>query len=111
MDYVDLGKRVRARRAALNWTQEYLAREISVSTSFIGHIERGSRKASIDTLVELANAMQISTDELLGGSLTHGQEVVKRPKSLTPKQRYAMKQMISTLQEQVLLWDEENEAE
>ena len=69
MDYVDLGKKVRARRMELNWTQERLAQEIGVSTSFIGHIERGSRKASIDTLVMLANAMEISTDEMLEGSL------------------------------------------
>lgn len=110
MDYVDLGKRVRARRTELNWTQEYLAREIGVSTSFIGHIERGSRKASIDTLVMLANAMDISTDDLLHGSLQKKPaEVVKPARKLTQSQKYAMKQMISTLQEQVLLWDQEGE--
>lgn len=112
MDYVDLGKRVRARRTELNWTQEYLAREIGVSTSFIGHIERGSRKASIDTLVMLANAMDISTDDLLDGSLQKNPaEVVKPARKLTPSQKYAMKQMISTLQEQLLLWDQEGEGE
>lgn len=109
MDYVELGKRVRARRTELNWTQEYLAREIGVSTSFVGHIERGSRKASIDTLVLLANAMEISTDQLLGGSLQQRPTEVIRPvKKLTKGQKYAMKQMISTLQEQVLLWDQED---
>ncbi len=107
MDYVDLGKRVRARRAELNWTQEYLAREIGVSTSFIGHIERGSRKASIDTLVLLANAMQISTDQLLGGSLQQPTEVIKPVKKLTKGQKYAMKQILSTLQEQVANWDQD----
>ena len=109
MDYVDLGKQVRARRMELNWTQEYLAREIGVSTSFIGHIERGSRKASIDTLVMLANAMQISTDELLGGSLTvHGERILP-VKKLTSGQKYAMKQMLSTLQENIMFWDSDEE--
>lgn len=107
MDYVDLGKRVRARRMELNWTQEYLAREIGVSTSFIGHIERGSRKASIDTLVLLSNAMEISTDELLGGSLQQSADVIKPVKKLTAGQKYAMKQMLSTLQEQVANWDQD----
>jgi len=110
MDYVELGKRVRARRAELNWTQEYLAREIGVSTSFIGHIERGSRKASIDTLVLLANAMEISTDDLLRASLKRKPtDVVKPAKKLTKNQKYAMRQMISTLQDQVALWDSEED--
>ena len=105
MDYVDLGKRVRTRRAELNWTQEYLAREIGVSTSFIGHIERGSRKASIDTLVLLANAMQVSTDELLGGSLKMRPEVIRPVMNLTKGQKQAMMQMLTTAQEQVLQWN------
>lgn len=105
MDYIDLGKRVRACRTNLNWTQERLAQEIGVSTSFIGHIERGSRKASIDTLVLLANAMQVSTDELLHGSLKMHGEVIKPVKNLTKGQKMAMMQMLTTAQEHVLQWD------
>lgn len=104
MDYVDLGKRVRACRTSLNWTQERLAQEIGVSTSFIGHIERGSRKASIDTLVLLANAMQVSTDELLRGSLKMKGEVIKPLKKMTKGQKMAMMQMLTTAQEHVLQW-------
>ena len=107
MDYVDLGKRVRARRTELNWTQERLAQEIGVSTSFIGHIERGSRKASIDTLVQLANAMEISTDELLEGSLNVPDELIRPVKRLTEGQKMAMRQMITTLEEQVIRWTDE----
>ncbi|MDD5897566.1 MAG: helix-turn-helix transcriptional regulator [Clostridia bacterium] len=109
MDYVDLGKRVRARRTALNWTQEHLAQEIGVSTSFIGHIERGSRKASIDTLVMLANAMKISTDELLGGSLSMPNDLVMPVKNLTKGQKQAMMQILTTAQEQVLQWNTPDE--
>ena len=109
MDYVDLGKRVRARRTALNWTQERLAQEIGVSTSCIGHIERGSRKASIDTLVMLANAMKISTDELLGGSLSMPNDLVMPVKNLTKGQKQAMMQILTTAQEQVLQWNTPDE--
>ena len=110
MDYEDLGRRVRAKRMALTWTQEYLAREIGVSTSFIGHIERGTRKASIDTLVQLANAMQISTDELLKGSLKRAsQDDVWPVHALTPGQRAVMKQIVSTMQAQIANWDNESE--
>ena len=105
MNYVDLGKRVRARRVALNWTQEMLAQEIGVSTSFIGHIERGSRKASIDTLVMLANAMQISTDDLLSGSLKMQEALVVPAIKMTNNQKKAMMQLLTTAQQQVLNWN------
>ena len=106
MDYVDLGKRVRARRTELNWTQERLAQEIGVSTSFVGHIERGSRKASLETLVMLANVMEISTDDLLQGSLSASKELVKPVKKLTQNQWYVMRQVISTLEQHMDRWDE-----
>ena len=108
MDYVDLGKKVRARRVALNWTQEMLAQEIGVSTSFIGHIERGSRKASIDTLVMLANAMQISTDDLLSGSLRMQEPLVVPVMKMTNSQKKAMMQLLSTAQQQVLNWNSDD---
>ena len=108
MDYNKLGKRVRSRRTALNWTQERLAREIGVSTSFIGHIERGSRKASIDTLVQLANAMEISTDALLSDSLENKMPsgFIKIPNS---NQRDVMKQVLTTLQQQLEHWNEDEQ--
>ena len=106
MDYIALGKRIRARRMELNWTQERLANEISVSTSFIGHIERGSRKASIDTLVLLANAMEVSTDVLLEDSLVVPDSLIKPVRRLTKGQKYVMCQVITTLQEQLSRWDD-----
>jgi transcriptional regulator with XRE-family HTH domain len=66
MDYVLLGKRVRIRRTVLELTQEELAEKIGVCTSFIGHIERGSRKLSVDTLYALCKALETSADFLLG---------------------------------------------
>ena len=54
VDYVLLGKRVRIRRNIMELTLEELAERIGVCTSFIGHIERGSRKLSVDTLMNFA---------------------------------------------------------
>ncbi len=65
MDYGLLGKRVRIRRNVLGITQETLASMIGVSTSFVGHIERGTRKCSIETLYNLCKALDISADFLL----------------------------------------------
>ena len=69
MDYFALGKRIRKRRVEQGMTQEQLARQVGVTTSFIGHLERGSRKASLETLVALANALHVGVDYLLCDSL------------------------------------------
>lgn len=37
----------------------------------MGHIERGSRKASLETVISIANALDTGTDELLIDSLKH----------------------------------------
>ena len=66
MDYAMLGKRVKIRRTVMGITQAELAELIDVSTSFIGHIERGSRKLSVETLYNLCKALYTSADFLLG---------------------------------------------
>lgn len=66
VDYVLLGKRVRIRRQALGITQERLAEMVDISPSFIGHIERGTRKLSVETLYSLCVALGVSADYLMG---------------------------------------------
>ena len=70
MDYEKLGKNVRIKRKTKGLTQEQLAEQSGISLSFLGHIERGSRKASLETLVSIANALGVSPDYLLQDSLT-----------------------------------------
>ena len=68
--YKKLGARIRQKRQEKGWTQEMLATEIGMSLPFVGHIERGTRKPSLNTLVQIANAMSVSLDDLLIDSLT-----------------------------------------
>jgi len=70
MDYEKLGVRVRQQRVLNRLTQEQLAEKTGVSSSFIGHIERGEKKASVETVVALCNAMDISPSVLLQDSLS-----------------------------------------
>ena len=65
MDYGKLGERVRKQRILNQLTQAQLAEKVGVSTSFIGHIERGEKKASTETIVALCNAMEITPTVLL----------------------------------------------
>ena len=71
VNYQDLGLRVRDARKAKHLTQEQLAEKVGISSSFMGHIERGTRIASIDTLVSICNVLSVSPCLLLGDALTH----------------------------------------
>ena len=69
MNYVAFGRRVRQLRRSLHWTQAQLAQTCGISISVLGHIERGSRKASLQTLLELCSVLGINPDHLLEDSL------------------------------------------
>ena len=69
MLYQGLGKRIRQQRNLAQMTQEKLAEAAGISLSFLGHIERGTRKASLDTLVRICNALKVSPRLLLQDSL------------------------------------------
>ena len=77
MDYEALGRRVRMQRKLLGITQEELSERVGVSCSYIGLIERGDRKLSIETLVSLAEALRISCDNLLQDSLKNTMSSLK----------------------------------
>ena len=64
-DYISLGKRIRKSRKLKNLTQEQLAELCDLSTAHIGHIERGTRALSIESLVLIAQELDVSTDYLL----------------------------------------------
>lgn len=67
IDYDALGSRIRAHRKQAGLTQAALGKAVGLSTSYIGHIERGMRIASINTLLRIANTLNVSVDALLRG--------------------------------------------
>ena len=99
MDYVGLGKRIRTQRKMMDMTQEELAAAIDVSTSFVGHIERGTRKLSVDTLVKLADALKTSCDQLLQDSLD--QTVSRRNNnSMNKNAKMLLREIVNMLDEE-----------
>lgn len=62
MELKAMGRRIRQRRRQLDITQERLAELAGVSTSFIGHIERGSRIPSLETTWRICRALGMSMD-------------------------------------------------
>ncbi len=75
VDYPSIGKRIKELRTAKGWTQARLAEESGVEPSNISHIERAATKLSLPTLVSIANALQVSLDELAYGSLVQSAHV------------------------------------
>jgi transcriptional regulator with XRE-family HTH domain len=69
MDYTALGRRIREERLKLNLTQEQLAEQVDISTSYMGQIERGERNIALDTLVRMSNSLGVTVDYLLKDSV------------------------------------------
>jgi len=66
-----LGERMKHLRSKQDLSQEALAEKVNQSRVNINRIENGERLPSIDILVEIANALHVSTDDLLVDSLEY----------------------------------------
>lgn len=62
----DFGKRVAAARQQRGLTQRELADRIEVSLRMMEYYERRAENVKSDVIVKLAEALNVSTDELLG---------------------------------------------
>lgn len=76
INYSMLGEQVRRLRKKSGLSQEQLAEACDISTSFLGHIERGTRKMSLETLVVLAEALCVTPDTLLQGQLPVNEQTI-----------------------------------
>ena len=65
VDYEAVGLRVKKLREKAGLTQEELANKADISIRFVSNIENGSRKMSLETVINIANALSISVDDLL----------------------------------------------
>ena len=60
-----VGAAIAQARRARSWTQEQLAEAVDISTNHAGLLERGQRLPSLGMLVDLAEALGLSLDEVL----------------------------------------------
>ena len=68
LDYQGMGARIRTARERKGLSQEKLSEECSLSPSHIGHVERGSRVPSLETMFAISCALDVGLDELVFGS-------------------------------------------
>ena len=76
IDYAAMGGRIRSARQAAGLSQSELAEQCGLSVSFLGHIERGSRKMSLETLVAICEMLNLSADCLLQDELPGSDAVI-----------------------------------
>ena len=98
LDYVALGTRIRKARKEKHITQEKLGEICELSTAHIGHIERGTRIPSLDTLFRIAQALDISMDYLIFDSVAPDENLFTTLNSiLQSKDKRKVKTFLTTV--------------
>ncbi len=94
MNYELLGKKIREQRKLKKYTLEQLAEKLDVSTTFIGQIERAKGIPSLETLVKIANVLEVSIDSLVfedlntkSGTTHFANKIIELTENFTPKEK------------------------
>ena len=100
MDYVKLGIQVKNARTKQGITQAQLAEMTGYSVQHISHVKTGNTKLSVELLVELANALNVSLDQLLKDSLKNRKQgsIVLEIEVKSPKEEELIVSVIKELQ-------------
>lgn len=69
INYISIGKQIKKKRLDQGMTQEVLAEKVNISIPHISRIENGSSSPSLQTLVDICNALNITIDDLMQDSL------------------------------------------
>lgn len=77
---VSIGERIIQLRKQKKWSQDELAQQINSSRIMIGKYERGDNLPSIEVIIKLAKAFEVSVDYLLGEgqNANYDKEMIKR---------------------------------
>ena len=76
IDYESIGKRIKHYRTQKKLTQEELGKAVFATPVHISYIETGARTPSLEILILIANALDVSADDLLRDNLEHSSSPV-----------------------------------
>lgn len=102
MDYTGLGNRIRTYRKKAKMSQQTLGERTEYSVQHISHIENGTTKLSVECLFNIANALNISLDELVCGyinsaSVILDNELKELLEDCSPQEKEIIIETIKTL--------------
>ena len=92
-------KNIKKLREKNNITQSILAEKIGITDKYLSAIETGSKWGSFETLVSIANALQVEPYELLLPESKMISSNTKRTKELMKRLRMNMNDIIDTLED------------
>ena len=76
IDYKKIGIRIKVARESKKLTQEGLAELIGLTNNYISNIERARSKPSIETLIKICNALEVTPDYILLDSVFVSKEYI-----------------------------------
>ena len=82
IDYALIGNKIKQKRKEMGYSQEQLAEMCEISASYIGHIERGTKKMSIPIAVSIAHTLHLSLDYLFLDIADTNEDLILRISSL-----------------------------
>ncbi len=75
INYPAIGQRIKKFRSIKNMSQEKLAESVELSVPYISNIENGNTKLGLQAIIAIANALNVTVDELLCDSITHSKVI------------------------------------
>lgn len=75
INYIAIGKRIRKFREEKRMTQEWLAERSALTPAHFSHIETGNTKVSLPSLLQIANALDVTLDDLVFDNIPHTEHV------------------------------------
>mgnify|MGYP000097219291 CR=1 FL=1 len=89
MDYAFMGAAFRKARQKKNLSMKQVADAAGICLSFYGHIERGTRKASLETALNISQVLEVSLDLAL--RLDTATQLVKMDRSVEAARKWLRK--------------------
>lgn len=100
LNYIAIGQRIKALRSKRCMSQSVLSERIDKTPTYISYIENGIKSMSLETFVDIANALGTSANELLGDSIHNAGQTAVREINLegcTQYERMVILDLVSAL--------------
>lgn len=106
MDMNKVGKRIQEMRQRRGMTQSELAQELAMTPKYISNIECGGKNPTLETFVDIANALQIDANTLLADVLGASDEIKcsalwEKLLTFPPEKRQKLLRLIDLIAEEV----------
>ena len=102
MSKKEIGARIRELREIQNYTREYLAEKVNISSKFLYEIEMGKKGFSAITLCRISQALSVSCDYIMFGEDTYIQgkeKLICVLEKIEPKQTGSIQNILKILYE------------